>query len=532
MKTVIIGGVAAGTKVGAKLKRENPNDDVVIYTKSSDISYAGCGLPYYVGGDIATKGDLIVNTPQKFTDLTGVKVNVNSEVTSIDEKAHNIIVNGESVCYDNLVIAVGAEPIVPPFEGVKLDGVFTLRTPDDAIKMREYAKQCKKAVVVGGGFIGLEVAENLMKKGIEVTVIDMAKQLMPNIFDIDMADFIARKLVKTGLDIKLDTGLNIINGTKRVESVSTTDGDIITDMVVLSVGVRPATKWLENSSIVMERGLILTDEYARTNVKNIYAVGDCAMVKNYITSNNQWSAMGSTANIVGRVAALNISNNTTQYKGCLGTGVVKLSDRLNASRTGLTKKQAVENGYDTISVTVVTDDKAHYYTNSSEFITKIIAKKDTHELLGIQVVGSGSVDKMVDIAVVGITAKLRLEDFSIMDFAYAPPFSTAIHPFVTACNVALNKISGRLNSFTPDEFLDGKTKDYTIIDVNPEPSIDGAIWVDFNELDEFSKLHKKDEKLLLVCLRGKKAYLTQNRLKALGFYNTAVLEGGITVNKM
>ena len=142
MKTVIIGGVAAGTKVGAKLKRENPNDDVVIYTKLSDISYAGCGLPYYVGGDIATKGDLIVNTPQKFTDLTGVKVNVNSEVTSIDEKAHNIIVNGESVCYDNLVIAVGAEPIVPPFEGVALDGVFTLRTPDDAIKMREYAKQC------------------------------------------------------------------------------------------------------------------------------------------------------------------------------------------------------------------------------------------------------------------------------------------------------------------------------------------------------------------------------------------------------
>lgn len=215
MKVVIIGGVAAGTKVAAKLKRENPNDEIVIYTKGKNISYAGCGLPYYIGGSIEKEGELIVNTPEKFMGLTGTQVHTSSEVVAVDPAAKTVSVQGEelyTVNYDKLVIAVGAEPSVPPVEGTGLPGVFTVRTPKDAIDARKYAQGqgCRRAVVVGGGFIGLEVAENLMARGLSVTVMDMAPQLMPNIFDPEMADYVRRQLQGRGMRILTRTPLNAI----------------------------------------------------------------------------------------------------------------------------------------------------------------------------------------------------------------------------------------------------------------------------------------------------------------------------------
>ncbi len=530
MKVIIIGGVAAGTKTAAKLKREAPDAEVIIYTKSQDISYAGCGLPYYVGGAIETEEELIVNTPQKFMGLTGAVVHTASEVTAVDPEAKTITVNGEKITYDKLVIATGAQPVVPPVPGTDLDGVFTVRMPQDAIQIREYAGNCKKAVVVGGGFIGLEMAENLMEKGLSVTLIDMAPQLMPGIFDREMADFIRRKLQEKGLRILLATSLVSIEGEGNVKSVKTSAGDIAADMAVLCVGIRPATKFLEGTSLEMEKGCIITDEYAKTNIDDIYAVGDCAMVKNRITNKRQWSAMGSTANIAGRALALTLGAEATAYKGCLGTGVVKLAKDLNAAKTGLTEQQAVENGYDVITVLTVSDDKAHYYPDSGIFITKIIADKNTQKLLGAQIIGSGAVDKMADIAVVGISAGLNVEDFVTMDFAYAPPFSTAIHPFAAACSVMMNKITGRIESITPAEYASGKAKDYTLIDAHPAPTIPGAEWFDLSKTATQAQKYDKDAKLLLACARGKRGYLIQNRLKALGFTNTRVLEGGATFN--
>lgn len=530
MKTVIIGGVAAGTKAAAKLKRERPQDEVVIYTKSKDISYAGCGLPYYMGGVIADREELIVNTPQKYMGLTGAVVHTESEVTGVNPADKIILVNGETVSYDQLVIASGAYPIVPNIPGTALSGVFTVRTPEDAISARKFAEDnhCRKAVVIGGGFIGLEVAENLMSKGISVTVADMAEQLMPNIFDYDMADYLRRKLTEGGTRILTKSALQEIIGETQVSSVKTSSGSIACDMVILAIGIRPATAFLEGTGIEMERGLIVTDEYQRTNVQDIYAVGDCAMVKNRITGKRQWSAMGSTANIAGRALALNVSGTKAEYQGVLGTGVVKLSASLSASRTGLTEAAARAEGYDVVCVTCVSDDKAHYYPDSSIFITKLIADKATHRLLGAQIIGSGSVDKMADIAVVGISMGLKADDFITMDFAYAPPFSTAIHPFAAACSVLVNKLSGRLASFTPSEYAEGAAKDYTLIDAHPAPTLPGAVWFDFNKLDGLK--YDKDARLLLVCARGKRGYLLQNKLHSLGYQNTRVLEGGATFN--
>ena len=540
MKIIVIGGVAAGTKAAAKLKREQPDAQVVLYSKGADISYAGCGLPYYVGGSIPTREDLIVNTPQKYAGLTRVEVHTGQEATALDAAGKTVTLRDVSTgaeqteSYDKLILAVGAEPFVPDVPGTALPGVFRMRTPDDAIAVRDWVKQnqARRAVVVGGGFIGLEVAENLMAQGLSVTVVDMAAQLMPNIFDPEMAGYAKRQLQAKGVRVLTGTAFQGVNGTGKAESVATEAGNLPADVVVLAIGIRPATAFLKDSGLEMFKGTILVDNQQATNLPDVYAVGDCAMVHNALTGKPQWSAMGSTANITGRCLARNLSGEEALYGGCLGTGVVKLLDNLNAGRTGLTEAQAKDAGYDPVSVVCVTDDKAHYYPGADMFITKLIADKATHKLLGIQVLGAGAVDKMVDIAVTGIAMGATLENFDTLDYAYAPPFSTAIHPFVQACYILENKLAGIFETFTPAEYAAGAADDYQVIDVLPQASIPGAKWVNLSTVTGPIEGLDKDAKLLLVCARGKRGYFLQNRLKAFGYTNTRVLEGGMTFNQV
>ena len=535
MNVIVIGGVAAGTKVAAKLKRQDRSAEVTVYTKSKDISYAGCGLPYYVGGSIETREELIVNTPEKYAGLTGVRVQTEMEAVGLDAAAKAVrFANGESVTYDKLVIATGAVPFVPPVAGTDLRGVFTMRTPDDAIGLRAYIDEahCRSAVVVGGGFIGLEIAENLMAKGLKVTVVDMADQIMPNLFDAEMAGYLRRQLQRRGLRIVTGAGLEEVLGTENATGIRTNVGSFEGDLVVLAIGVRPATAFLANSGLEMNRGTIVVDDHQKTNLDDVYAVGDCAQVYNRITGKGQWSAMGSTANITGRCLAKNLTGEDAVYGGCLGTGVVKLASDLNAGRTGLTEVQAKDAGFDTVTVTCVTDDKAHYYPDSATFVTKLIADRGTHKLLGIQVVGAGAVDKMVDIAVTGIAFGAKVEDFDTLDFSYAPPFSTAIHPFVQACYILENKLSGAFETFTPAEYAAGKARSYRVLDAHPAPSISGAKWVELSKVNAPLDGIGKEDKLLLVCAKGKRGYFLQNRLKALGYTNTRVLEGGAFVNEV
>lgn len=290
MKVLVIGGVAAGTKAAAKLKRLNRDAQVKILTKSKDVSYAGCGLPYYISGMIPTRDQLIVNTPEKFSGLTGAEVVTGVEAVGLDAEQKTLSVRGEDGAvyqegYDKLVIATGASPVVPKLDGCDLPGVFTMRTPDDAQGVKDYIKEhsCRTALVVGCGFIGLEVGENLQKLGLNVTMIDFADQILPGIFDSEMAEYAKRQLTASGSKILLGTALSKIEKTAECFSVTTTNGHLNTDLVVLCIGVRPNTSFLADTGLELFKGTIVVNEKMETNLPDVYAAGDCAMVKNQLT---------------------------------------------------------------------------------------------------------------------------------------------------------------------------------------------------------------------------------------------------------
>lgn len=542
MKILIIGGVAAGTKVAAKLKRENRTHDVKILTDSKDISYAGCGLPYYVGNIIENKEELIVNTPESFSELTGVEVIIETKVTEINTEDKTVkaldLNSSESkeYTYDKLVIASGASPIVPPIDGIDLDGVFLMRTPDDAIAMREEIERInpRRATVVGGGFIGLEVAENLAERNIITTVVDMAETIPPG-FDKELTDYILDHLADHRIMVFTGSKLNgIIEENGRVKQIKTEKHKMNTDLVVLSLGVRANTKFLVGTGIeLMENGTVKVNEYLETNIPDIYAVGDCATVFNRLTKRPTWSPMGSTANITGRIAAMNINGEKIKYNGALGTVVAQLPG-LNIGKTGLTEDEARSAGYEAISVVTVLEDKAHYFPDSSLFIIKMTADRITKKLLGVQVLGldRSAVDKVVDIAVTAISLDGNLEELKDLDLAYAPPFSTAIHPFAHTINILLNKISGDFTTITPKEFANGDFEDYKIMDVSIVPELTDAKYVNLSKVEGEVDGFSKEDRILISCSKGKRAYMMQNKLKHYGYTNTVALEGGSIVNKI
>lgn len=536
MKVLVLGGVAAGTKIAAKLMREDRGNEVTVINKGENISYAGCGLPYYVGHVIEEKDQLIVNTPQKYSKLTGVTVLTETEAVKVEPEekkvtAVNVKTGEEKIYdYDKLVISVGASPIKPPIEGCDLENVFFVRTPDDAIRIREVvdAGNVKRAVVVGAGYIGLEIAENLKLQGVRTFVLDMAPQALPG-FDPEMAEYAQGRLLESGIPVVTGVAVTGIEGDGKAEKVVTNKKAYKADLVVLSAGIRPNTAFLEGIGLEMFKGTILTNEKGETNLPDIYAAGDCAMVHNALTGKAAWSPMGSTANISGRLIAQNMMGADLNYRGVLATAVCKLPG-LNAGRTGLSEAQAAAEGFDPVSVITVVDDKAHYYPGAGTFIIKMIADRKSLRLLGVQVLGAGAVDKVVDIAVTGIMLKGTLTDLADMDLAYAPPFSTAIHPFEHTLNVLMNKISGKFETFTPAEYAAGAAEGYKIVDACLVPSIEGAPYVELTEVEGPVEGLDPEEKILLVCNKGKRAYLLQNRLKFYGYKNTKVLEGGITFN--
>ncbi|CEN86555.1 FAD-dependent oxidoreductase [Paraclostridium sordellii] len=537
MKVLVIGGVAAGTKTAAKLKRENRDLDVTLITKGENISYAGCGLPYYVGGVIENKSDLIVNTPKSFSDLTQVEVKTGVEALSIDrdKKIVNAINlnNNEEVKfnYDKLVIATGADPVKPPIEGIDLEGVYYMRTPNDAIAVREVVEtdNIKRAVVVGGGFIGLEVAENLHEMGVKTTLVEAMDHIMPG-FDDEVCSYVEDELMENGIMVLTGERLISIEGDNKVKKVRTDKRAMKADMIVMAVGIRANTKIASDCGLALETNkTIKVNEYMQTNDEDIYAVGDCVTVKNILSGKPTWSPMGSSANKEGRCVAKTISGEKTPFNGVLGTGIVKLLN-LNAARTGLTEKDAKDSGYEVESVIVPIDDKAHYYPDSKMIIIKLIADKNSKRVLGAQIFGEGNVDKQIDIVATAITFNATISDLQNLDLAYAPPFSTAIHPLGHVANVLLNKIDGAVKIVRYNDFIENQ-EDYKLADVNKTSQLEGIPFIDLATLNGKLDGFDYDDKILLVCARGKRAYLAYNRMKHFGYKDVQILEGGLALNR-
>lgn len=447
MKVIIIGAVAAGSKTAMKLKRLRPDWDIVIYTSDNEVSYSACGLPYYIAGSIKEVETLIIRKSSKYAEQ-GINVNLRHLVKSILPDKKEVVVEnldtGEvfNDIYDKLVIASGATPFVPDIKGVGLENVFTLRTLEDGGNIKKAVLQSKKAVILGCGYIGIELLEAFVKQGLMVTVIQSSDTIMP-IFDNDLSEIIQKYVIQKNLEqIKIINNATIcaIEGENKVQKVITTNGKKVeTDMVVLSVGVRPNVKFAVDAGIELGvTGAIKVNSQMETNIKDIYACGDCVEKYHAVADVPCWIPLGSTANKEGRCCAINVSGDVDNFEGVLGSTVTRYFN-FTMSMTGLTEKQALKYGFDPISVVVRKNDKASYMPDVKSIIIKLTADKKTQRILGAQGLGQGDVDKRINALTGALLSKMTIREFFGNDMTYAPPFSTSIDPMLTAAQHLMSK---------------------------------------------------------------------------------------------
>ncbi len=542
---VVIGGVAAGTKVAAKTRRERQDWSIAVLTDDEHISYAGCGLPYYIGDVITTQRQLLVNTPEELSASRNLDIFTGHKVVEIKPQDKvvevELIENGEmkQFGYRKLVLATGARAFLPPLPGIELDGVYTLRNVPDAvrIKKRIVSDEVKKVTIVGAGYIGMETAENLKEQGVDVTVIEMLPRIIP-LFDPEISIFIENHAAEMGLNIMTSTCVKAFEGEDGwVTRVMTDKGVVEADAVLVSIGVRPNTDLCDDIGIKCGTGgAICVQPDGTTNIDEIFAAGDCATTKHCISGDEVWVPMGSTANKQGRATAMTLSGETDHFPGVLGTSIVKIFD-MGVGKTGMSEEEANKAGYDVVSVLVPADDRAHYYPGAEKIFIKLVADAESRGILGGQIFGEGCVDKPLDALVASITLKAKADDLAKMDFAYSPPYSSAINPLNLAATVLSNKLKGKLQSINPWE-LHGKMKgpnwNGVILDVREIPeymisTIPGSLNISMTDFEgrllELEAL--KDKEVVILCNVGRRAYESFLRLKHMGFGNLSVLEGGM-----
>lgn len=449
MKIVVIGGVAAGAKAAAKAKRMLPEAQIDIYTKDTHVSYSACGLPYYVQGNFENYKNLIIRTPEKFEE-DGINVHLLSEVIKImPDKKQVIVLDLEKntaypVEYDKLVIATGAYPIIPKIKNVNLNNVFTLRTLEDGISLREKLRASTKAVIIGGGYIGIEVLEAFISNNVNTTLVEYNSTIMP-ILDLEIAKIVQEYTQSYKPDLT-----NIINNDRVVEllgesdvtAIKTESGDIIeTDLVLLAVGVKPAVEIAASAGIeIGTTGAIKVNSRMETNIKDIYACGDCIEEVYTLTQTPAWIPLGSTANKEGRCAAINLAGGVDDFEGVLGSSVTKYFD-LTISMTGFTEKQAKSLGFDVVSVTITKRDKAGYMPEVENVTLKLIVDKRTHKLLGGQAIGCGDADKRINTLSTALLKQMTVEELAGADMTYSPAFSTSIDPLISASRLIIDKLN-------------------------------------------------------------------------------------------
>lgn len=536
MRIIIIGAVAAGTSAAAKARRNSEENEIVMYEKDNFISYSGCGMPYYIGGEVESADKLTPRDPLFFKTKYNVDINTRHEVLLVnpDEKTLQVknLMSGEvfTDTYDKLIFATGAKAVAPPIKGVDGSHVFTLRNINDMNRIKDFINEnnVKSTVIVGTGFIGLEVCENLKGLGIDVTMVEKLPQVTPGL-DSDMAIYVKEHLEANGVTVFTDVSANEITG----NSVILSNGKSVNaDMVLLATGVRPNVDLAKQAGIeIGTTGAIKVDEKMKTNIEDIYACGDCIEQFHIVTKEPIYRPLGSTANKTGRIAGDSVTGGSLSFRGILGTGVFKIFE-LTVAQTGLSEREAVEQGYEVVVNHNIKPNKPEYM-NGKGMIIKGVADKNTGRLLGVQIIGPEGVDKRIDIFVTAITFNAKAEDLFHLDLAYAPPFSTTKDPVMYTGMILDNIINkGRPLMTAKDlEKLINSDEKYQIIDTRAESQykaghVETAMNIPLANLREAAQDLDKDVVTITYCNKGVTGNAAQNVLINMGFKEVYNLSGG------
>ena len=529
MKIVIVGGVAGGATAVARIRRLNEQAEIVVFERSGYISYANCGLPYYIGGVIEDPEELTLQTPESFFSRFRVEMKVRHEVTAIhpDKKTVSVtnLETGEAFeeSYDKLILSPGAKPTQPRLPGVGLDRLFTLRTVEDTFRIKEYIDRNhpKSAVLAGGGFISLELAENLRELGMEVTIVQRPKQLM-NPFDPDMAAFIHAEVRKHGVRLALGhtvEGFEEKNG--GVDVLLKDEAPLHADMVVLAIGVSPDTQLAKEAGLELGiKGSIVVNDRMETSVPDIYAVGDAVQVKHFVTGQDVLLSLAGPANKQGRIAADNICGGDSHYTGSQGSSVIKVFD-MTAASTGVNETNVRKAGLDVDTVILSPMSHAGYYPGGKVMTMKVVFEKETYRLLGAQIVGYEGVDKRIDVLATAIRAGLKATELKDLDLAYAPPYSSAKDPVNMAGFMVENIANGVLKQWHLADALprDGSV---TLLDTRTVGEfagghIDGFLNIPVDELRERLGELDKSKPVYVICQSGLRSYIACRILAGNGF---------------
>lgn len=530
-KVVIVGGVAGGASAAARLRRLDENAEIVMFEKGEFISFANCGLPYYVSGEIKEQSALTLQTPKSFNARFNVDVRILSEVIAInpDEKKVTVkkVVDGTTYeeSYDELVLSMGADPIRPNIKGIESNKVFTIRNIPDTLRLKEYVdyKKPQRAVVVGGGFIGLEIAENIKAVGVDVTIVEMSNQVIAPI-DYDMAAEVHCHLRSKGVKLMLNSALEEIEEKDNALEVTISGRKVETDMVVMAIGVKPESKMAIEAGIeVNSRGAIKVDSHMRTNIKNIYAIGDVIEITNFITKEKSYVPLAGPANKQGRIVADNICGLGTVYTGTQGSSVMKVFD-ITVASTGLNEKEAKRQGLDYGKVYTYSANHATYYPGASMMAIKTIYEKKTGKILGAQIVGRDGVDKRCDVYAVAIRANMTAYDLTNLELCYAPPYGSAKDPVNMAGYVIENTLTGKVEHICWEDLEAAKADENGILlDVRTEAEvanagiIDGFINIPVDNLRARISELDKSKTIYITCQIGLRGYIAARILSQLGY---------------
>lgn len=536
-KILIVGGVAGGASTATRLRRLDETFEIIMFEKGEYISFANCGLPYYIGDVIQNRDSLILQTPEKIKNRFNIDVRNNSEVIRVDSINKNVSVkkiNGEiyTETFDYLVLAPGAKPIQPPIEGISNDKIFTLRNIKDMDMIKNSLKDrnIKNAVVVGGGYVGVETAENLKHLGIETTLIEAGDNILSP-FDYEISKHLEYELINNGVNLLLKEKVIKFENNDSTIKIYLESGKIIeTELVILSIGVSPDTKFLENSGIYLgEKGHIIVDEYLKTNVENIYALGDAVLVNNLITDTQSFIPLAGPANRQGRIVANNISGEKEKYKGSLGTAILKIFN-LTAASTGMNEKSLKNSDISFDKIYLYPNNHANYYPGALPLSIKVLFNKENKRILGAQCFGKEGVDKFIDVIATTLHFKGTIDDLKELELAYAPPFLSAKSPANMAGFIGNNILDGRLNQIFVEELRNYDSSKHFILDVRETIELVGGFFensvnIPLSELRKRMEEIPKDKEIWAYCAVGLRGYLAERFLSQNG-YNAKNIAGG------